>query len=238
MLLRTDWHTAGARSDTLIVLLPPSLSSLDDFYQHGLVDALRQRQIPADLLLADVTAQHVMNRTVVTELHTQVVQPAQAQGYQRIWLMGISMGAFCALHYVAAHAPGLAGLCLLAPYPGTHDVLAEIRAAGGALAWAGTQTGPGQDERAWWYWLGQQAHVGEWPTPVYLASGQSDRFLSGQKLLAELLPPGHTQLLHGGHDWPTWKSLWEQWLDFGPLAAQQAVQAAGLQQAPPTMGQP
>lgn len=236
MQLRTELHTPGRRSASLLVLLPPSLSSLDDFYQHGFIEAVRQRAIDADLLLADVSARHVMERRVVSALHTQVVLPAQAQGYQQIWLAGISMGAFCALHYAAEHAPRLAGLCLLAPYPGTGDVLAELRAAGGAAAWAqgAPEAGPlltatpGQDsapadERAWWRWLGRQADVNAWPTPVYLASGLSDRFHKGQQLLAELLPAARCHWLPGGHDWATWRLLWAHWLDHGPLGQAQGT---------------
>ena len=212
---------AGGARKPLVILLPPSLASIDDFHSQGFVAAVRQRQLPVDLLLADITAQHVMDRSVVEILHTQVLLPARAQGYEAIWLVGISMGAFSALHYAAAHARLLAGLCLLAPYPGTADVLAELRAAGGAAAWGHTQAhshfDPNADERAWWLWLAQQAQQGQWPTAVHLRTGASDRFISGQRLLAELLPTAHTRMLSGAHDWPTWQALWTDWLDHGPL---------------------
>jgi pimeloyl-ACP methyl ester carboxylesterase len=119
MRTRTELHAAPQRSGTLLVLLPPSLSSIDDFYSQGFVDAVRQRHLPVDLLLADVTAQHVIDGTVVAALHTGVLQPARANGYRSVWLAGISMGAFSALYYAAHHADHLAGLYLLAPYPGT-----------------------------------------------------------------------------------------------------------------------
>lgn len=214
----TDLHTPGGRSDTLLVMLPPSLSRIEDFLDHGLVDAVRHRQLPVDLLLADVTAQHVVDRSVVEQLHTQVVLPARAQGYHHLWMAGISMGAFSALQYAAEHAGELAGLYLLAPYPGTGDVLGEIRAAGGAAAWHQRQPGALADERQWWHWLCQASRLGQWPTPVYFGTGSEDRFLSGQTLLADLLPPARIHTRSGRHDWPTWKALWTDWLDQGPLA--------------------
>lgn len=217
--LLTGTTASGARNTTLLVLLPPSLSRLEDFHTQGFVDAVRKRELPVDLLLADITAQHVMDRSVVGALHTQVVQPARAKGYSAIWLAGISMGAFCALHYAAEHADQLTGLCLLAPYPGTADVLAEIRAAGGAATWAEQHTGPATDERAWWLWLAQQSQQGQWPTQVHLRTGASDRFLNGQRQLMDLLPPQHTHILPGAHDWPTWQTLWVHWLDHGPTMA-------------------
>jgi pimeloyl-ACP methyl ester carboxylesterase len=217
MRTRTELHAATQRSATLLVLLPPSLASIDDFYEQGFVDALRQRDLPVDLLLADLTAQRVIDNTAVSALHTQVVQPARAEGYSSVWLAGISMGAFSALHYVAHHADHLAGLYLLAPYPGTGDVLAEIRAAGGAATWCQHQP-CALDERAWWQWLGQESLKAEWTTPVYFGTGSTDRFLSGQRLLSDLLPDDHVRVLPGSHQWPTWKALWEDWLDHGPLA--------------------
>lgn len=219
MRTRTELYARTQRSETLLVLLPPALSSIDDFDAQGFVSAVRQRHLPVDLLLADVTAQHVLDNNMVSALHTKVVQPARASGYRSIWLAGISMGAFNALYYAASHRGQLAGVYLMAPYPGTGDVLAEIRAAGGAASWCQQQTST-HDERAWWQWLGQESLKAQWPTPVYFATGDTDRFLSGQRLLADLLPPSRVRMLPGSHEWATWKSLWEDWLDHGPLACQ------------------
>jgi pimeloyl-ACP methyl ester carboxylesterase len=217
MRTRTELHTVGQRSDTLLVLLPPALATIDDFEKQGFVQALRQRRLPVDLRLVDVTAQHVIDETLVDAIHSQVLQPAQVDGYRFVWLVGISMGAFSALHYAAHHAEQVTGLFLIAPYPGTADVLAEIRGAGGALAWF---QNPGSllHERQWWHWLGQQSLKGQWPTPVYFGTGSDDRFLSGQQLLAEVLPPDRVRVLPGKHQWSTWLALWAQWLDHGPLA--------------------
>jgi pimeloyl-ACP methyl ester carboxylesterase len=221
MRTRTELHAAAQRSATLLVLLPPSLASIDDFYEQGFVDAVRQRDLPVDLLLANLTAQHVIDNTAVSALHTEVVQPARAEGYRSVWLAGISMGASSALHYVAHHADHIAGLYLLAPYPGTGDVLAEIRAAGGAATWCQHQTSA-LDERAWWQWLGQESLKAEWTTPVYFGTGNTDRFLNGQRLLSDLLPDDRIRVLPGSHQWSTWKALWEDWLDHGPLACGRA----------------
>lgn len=220
MRLRTELFAGPARSDTLLVLLPPALASIDDFYSQGFVDALRQRKVPVDLLLADTSGQHVLDKTVVEQLHRQVVQPAWDCGYRAIWLAGISLGAFSALHYAAHHADLLTGLYLLSPYPGTGDVLDEIRTAGGAGPWSQLQPAGIEartDERAWWHWLAQQSAQGTWPTAVYFGTGTNDRFQRGQALISDLLPPERVCRLPGMHQWATWKTLWEDWLDHGPI---------------------
>jgi hypothetical protein len=53
---------------------------------------------------------------------------------------------------------------------------------------------------------------------VYFGTGNSDRFLVGQGLLSDLLPEDRVRALPGRHDWATWKALWDDWLDHGPLS--------------------
>lgn len=217
-----DKFMGPGRAETLLVLLPPAQAQLADLQTHGFVAAVRERALAVDLLLANVNHQHVMSNTTATSLHEQVVRPALADGYRHIWLAGISLGAFNALHYAAVHARHLAGIALIAPYPGTGDVLAEINAAGGPMAWVRRPAADHHDERAWWCWLGQQALAGQWSMPVYLGTGDVDRFLRGQRMMAELLPATQVRYLPGGHDWPTWKALWQAWLDgdhLSPLAS-------------------
>jgi pimeloyl-ACP methyl ester carboxylesterase len=155
-----------------------------------------------------------------------VIGPAVAAGYRQIWLAGISLGAFNALHYAAAHSDQLAGIHLIAPYPGTGDILAEISRTGGPHAWAQTEPTEQNDERTWWRWLCLQSSTRQWPTPVYLSTGNADRFLRGQLMLAELIPETHVHFAPGGHDWSTWKALWLTWLDNGPLS-QLSYQTSG-----------
>jgi pimeloyl-ACP methyl ester carboxylesterase len=147
-----------------------------------------------------------------------VIGPARAAGYREVWLAGISLGAFNALHYAVDHPGDLAGIVLLAPYPGAGDVVAEMALAGGPIAWARTAPGQAEDERKWWRWLCQQSMTGHWQTAVYLGAGHEDRFFRGQSMLATLLPENHVRWIPGHHDWTTWQALWRHWLDNGPLS--------------------
>jgi hypothetical protein len=220
MRILTDLFDSQNRQDTLLVLLPPAESSIEDFISHGFVEAVRSRQIRTDILLAEVTHQHVMSKTIVSALHEHVMLPALASGYKKIWFAGISLGAFNALFYASEYAEHLAGIYLIAPYPGTGDILAEIIAAGGAAKWTHTQSTNRDDERAWWHWISQESAAGLWSTPVYFGTGTEDRFLRGQRILAELLPGENVRMISGTHTWPTWIALWQEWLESAPLACQ------------------
>lgn len=217
MRIQTDAFSTSGRADSLLVLLPPALAQIEDFYAHGFVAAVRQRGIPIDMVLAQATQQQVMDNTFITALHTHVVQPAQAAGYRHIWLAGISIGAYNALYYAAEYAAHLAGIYLMAPYPGTRDILAEITDAGGARTWFDAHPTNMKEERAWWSWLASEALAGQWRTPVFFGTGSEDRFLGGQRLLADLLPTGRVLVCAGSHAWPTWQNLWHDWLDRGHL---------------------
>jgi pimeloyl-ACP methyl ester carboxylesterase len=213
-----DTHPGDAPARRLLVLLPPAESSLEDFYAQGFVKAIRQRGIAADVLLAGANYQHVMDQTVAYALAAQVLGPQRAGHYREIWVAGISLGAFSALHFAAVHGKALAGLHLMAPYPGTRDILREITVAGGLLPWADSAQCTDVDERLWWRWLARQALAGSWQLPIYLSTGTQDRFLPGQRLLGDVLPAQQVRYTEGAHDWSAWKPMWDHWLDHGPLA--------------------
>lgn len=222
----TDLRDGPSRPETLLVLLPPAEARIEDFHSQGFVAAVRQRDICVDIVLAEATYQHLMSKTVVSKLREHVVQPAQDAGYRKIWLAGISFGAFNALHYATEHADDIAGIHLMAPYPGTGDIVTEIINAGGPATWARTPLADQGDERTWWRWLCREAAAQQWKTPVYFSTGSEDRFLRGQRLLADLLPAEYVRYLSGTHAWPTWKNLWQDWLDHGPLASR-SLHASG-----------
>jgi len=217
--MRTLTDRLAQRPDTLLVLLPGAHTELEDFGRHGFIDAVRARGMQTDILMADLNYTHVMAQTVAATLHDQVIEPAQQAGYHHIWLAGISLGGLNALLYAAEHAASLAGIHLLAPYPGTADIVAEIRAAGGPQAWAQTPTADLGDERVVWRWLLAQ-QTADSPLPVSFGCGAEDRFIRNQRLLAELLPAERVSYLPGGHDWPAWQALWADWLARGPFCAE------------------
>ncbi|MET0378801.1 MAG: alpha/beta hydrolase [Spongiibacteraceae bacterium] len=208
---------SGTKHATLLVFLPPAMTTLEDIVERGFIAAMRTRNIAADVLLAEITHEHVMQQRVAGTLRETVIAPALARGYRQIWLAGISLGAFNALHYAAQFADDVTGLCLLAPYPGTGDILREIGQAGGPAAWAAKPGQSRSDEREWWHWLWQESQAGSAAKPIYVGLSASDRFLHGQQMLAKLLPSERIDLIPGTHDWPAWFDLWQRWLDRGWL---------------------
>lgn len=208
----------ATRADLLLVMLPGAYSRPQEFLDEGFVEALRVRGLAADVTIADAHLGYFVERTVLERLRVDVVRPARERGYRQVWLLGISLGGFGALGYARRHPAEVDGVLTLAPYLGGRLLHDEIVAAGGPRPWSASRTAPpsGEDlDRELWHWLASLT-VGR--PPVHLGYGLGDRFADSHDLLRDLLPAAHVVTAPGGHDWRTWRALWNGWLDRGVLA--------------------
>jgi pimeloyl-ACP methyl ester carboxylesterase len=210
------------QAPVLLVLLPGANMAPAEMEREGFVAALRQRRLAVDVAIADAHLGYVYDGSVLSRLHEDVIAPARAQGYRRIWLAGISLGGFVAMGYALQHPGEIEGLVALAPYLGRQQLQQEITAAGGPVAWRrGAQARQANDngdtddtDQRLWLWL--SALPASAP-PLWLGYGRDDRFAAGHRMLAELLPPTRVSTAEGGHEWSPWRALWSQWLDRGLL---------------------
>ncbi len=208
----------------LLVLLPGVYMSPDELQREGFVDALRQRKLAVDTVIVGTQLDHAQDGSAIRRLHDEVMAPARAQGYRQIWLAGISLGAYLALHYERIYPGELQGLLLIAPYLGRRTLTQQIEAAGGPAAWrrvtpaplavAGARETADEVDHALWAWL-SELPLGT--PPIWLAYGSDDRFAAAHRTLAAVLPAERVSTLPGGHDWAPWRQLWAQWLDRGVL---------------------
>jgi pimeloyl-ACP methyl ester carboxylesterase len=200
---------AGRSAPTRLVMLPAAYASPEDFVAAGFVAAVRARRLDLDLVFAALAQQHVTDRIGLARLRTELILPARAQGCA-VWLGGISLGGFLALCCAERHPAELAGLCLFAPYLGTHLVTGEIERAGGVALWDARGVAEDDDERRVWRFI-RTLRPG--PLTVHLGLGRDDRFGGRHQLMAAALAPESVDIVPGGHDWATWRTLWERFLD-------------------------
>ncbi len=232
-LLRYPGHCPG-RSDTLVVMLPGAYSRPPEFVAAGFPQALREHAVNADTVIVDSHFGYYTDRSVLRRLREEVVQPARAEGYRRIWLVGISLGGMGALGYAVRHGDEIDGVLALAPYLGPRRLTQQVDNAGGPRAWraAGLDADDPDDSeelgRELWRAL---ATPGAVRPPVHLGYGLDDRFASAHRRFAELLPPDRVSTTPGGHDWPVWRALWQQWLSLGLLADSRCVHGTLGQEA-------
>ena len=203
-----DAARAGHTAPVRLVMLPAAYSEPDDFVHAGFVSAVRERQLDVDLVFAAIELQHVTDRTVFKQMQQELILPARSLGCA-VWLGGISLGGYLALGCAERHAGQLAGLCLFAPYLGSHIVTGEIERARGLERWQPGELAHDDDERRVWRFI-KTLRGGA--LPVHLGLGREDRFAGRHRLIAAALAPRDVDIVPGGHDWPTWRTLWERFL--------------------------
>lgn len=209
----------------LFVMLPGVGIDAEDFVKHGLVAAVDERGLPADVIAVHPELELYFGGTVDAAIHREIVEPARQAGYSRIWFVAISLGGMGALLYASVHAENIDGLILLAPFLATHGTIKEIADAGGLASWSADGSTATPMERRVLAWLKdclacQCAHP-----PIYLGYGSADRFSSGHVMLASGLPKEQVVMVDGAHDWETWVALWRRLLDALPFLRKEALES-------------
>lgn len=209
----TDMASPERRAPSLLVLLPGALQTPETLLAEGMVAAVRARALALDLMLVDPglrTIDEATDGSVAGRLES-LLAPAR-RNYRSLWLGGISLGGFMALAHAARHPGRVDGLFLLSPYPGNRLLTNAIEAAGGPVAWDATgAANEADDEENVWRWLARNGLAGQ--PEIHFAHASADRYAGGQRLMAQLLPPQRVELIDGGHDWPSWRKLWNNFLD-------------------------
>jgi len=199
-----------------IAMLNGSYSDPQDLVREGLFAEADAHALASELIAAELRASWFADGTIVDRLREHVVAPAQARGYARVWLGGISLGALSALAYVARREQDVEGLVLLSPYPGARDIQREIDAAGGLARWQPAIPDEGDFEREAWQWLASRGKS----MPVQCWFGRGDRFVEGQRRIAATLDPIGVHEREGGHDWPAWRAFWREFAsEFAAVAS-------------------
>ena len=199
---------------TLIVFLPGAYDTPQDFIDQGFVSAVRRQKIHADVQLVDAHMGYYTGQQILQRLENEVIGPARAKGYTRIWFVGISLGGYGTMLYAMNHPQVVDGFFIMAPYMGPRDIPSQIQKQGGLRNWSSEVLDNADVDL--WRWL-QGYGTGKTGLPqAYLGYGASDRFAQPNGVLAGVLPAGNTFVTPGGHDWPVWQKLFSSFLTVAP----------------------
>lgn len=200
------------KNKNLIIFLRGIGGSHRRFQREGFVDKVRELGLPFDMVAPNSHFGYYADRTLVVRLKEDVIIPAQQQGYENIWLVGISMGGLGSLLYLREQPEDINGVFLISPFLGDKTFVKSIVAEGGVLDWTPSENDISEDWQAMlWEWIKTEVATGNTP-PVYFGSGTEDNYVEGQRLLSEVLPADSTMWVEGGHNYPTFMALWEVFL--------------------------
>jgi len=201
---RTQMDASGR---TLLIMLPGRLGTAEGFMAEGFVDMVRKAGNAVDVIAAEAYIGYYYNQTVVERIREDIVLPAKARGYSRIWILGISMGGMGAIWYDRTYPGELDGLILLAPYLGDRQIADEVAAAGGIRGWHQAAQDRGSfPEDLWGMIKGYEDHKTT-AVRLFLGYGLQDSYALSNSLLAREIPADQVTALTGSHDWQTWRLL-------------------------------
>ena len=210
-ILDTASSTTGER--VLLLMLPGAKNTPQQLVENGFIRALRDRNLPVDVLALDTHVDLYLDRKDIERVLHQALDEIRAQGYQRIWVLGISLGGSGAMICATQRSAEIEGVFLLAPFLGTRGLIAEVEAAGGLHHWRSGEIEARDHERALLAEVQRCLWGGAGFPGIYLGYGGDDRYRGASLLLAEHLPAHQVSQLQGGHDWETWIRLWGGLLD-------------------------
>ena len=203
----------------LLLMLPGAKNSPRQLKDYGFIQALRERNLPVDVLALDAHADLYLEQTKIEQVLQHTLEQLHEYGYRRIWLLGISLGGSGAMICATKLRAGIEGIFLLAPFLGTRGMIAEVEAAGGLHRWqAGEITSRDHERRLLEQIRCNLLKPNELPL-IYLGYGSDDRYRGASIMMSECLVPHHVTVIPGGHDWETWANLWGRLLDKGPFPA-------------------
>jgi pimeloyl-ACP methyl ester carboxylesterase len=174
------------------------------------------------MVSADASMGYYTRGIFAERLWRDVVRRRALRGYREVWLVGPSLGGFGSLLYARQRPAGeVTGVLALAPYLGDDaELFRSIEHAGGIARWpAPARREPSADHYApeLWRWLQAISSQREPGPELYLGYGRQDRLARTDALLAAALPHDHVYVRDGGHQWTTWRELFRDFLERGPL---------------------
>lgn len=223
----------SARQPNLLVMIRGLGAGSGVFAQQGLIDEVRELQLPFDVVAPDTHFGYYQAKTFEQRLKDDVIDPARRQGYRQIWLAGFSMGGLGALIYLRSYPEDIDGVLLTSPFLGWPGIHSEIRQAGGISEWRRNASSSQNWERMIWRWISEQDFRSQ--VPIWLGYGENDILtLAGPPLLATALPEERVFTVPGNHNVSTFKKLFRRRLAMlasfslpGPFPESSGKQAPG-----------
>ncbi len=200
-------------TNNLFVLMRGLGRNHRSFESEGMVEAVATRQIPFDMVAPNASFNYYSRRTLVERLRFDVILPAKEQGYSNIWLVGISMGGLGSMFYLKEQPQDIDGVYLISPFLGYNTIVDEILMQGGLANWTpGLYDAMSDWDKTFWYWIKEVLPLDK-DIPVFLGLAEGDKYVKGQKLLAEHLPEERVNRIKGTHDFTAFTQLWIDFLD-------------------------
>jgi len=213
-----QYITGKEQSKSLLIMLPGRFEKMDSFIDHGFIKNLKDSRIGFDVITVDAHLGYYYQENLATRLYEDIILSAKQQGYENIWIFGISLGGLGALWYGKDKCDTINGIIVIAPFVGDKNVIDEIKSAGGPSKWFPKEPlAKGDYQRGLWIWLKKYSIDAENLPKLIIGYGLEDEFAYGDDLLAQILPNNQVFTGPGNHDWDTWTRLFNKIIKSGKI---------------------
>ncbi|MFZ5440270.1 MAG: alpha/beta fold hydrolase [Myxococcota bacterium] len=201
----------------VVVFLPGIGDAPARFEQHGFIEQIADR---CDVSVVDSHFGYYRDANLVPRL-AAVLEPLRPR-YERVWLVGVSLGGYGAA-WTARERPELVdGVVLISPFLGlpksveplvTHaerEGLASLRP--GLLPRSTKAPNPRRhfmEVEPLWVWLGERSREPHDGPKVHVAWGARDKLAPTLRVLEDAFDD-RALVRDGGHDWPTFARLFAE----------------------------
>lgn len=202
------WDHYSKDNNKLVIFLPGIRGESEDFIQNRFFQTARDYDLNHDLAAINSDIKHSIDGSFVKRLKKEVIEPAKAEGYDSIWLVGISLGGYDSMKYYATYPNDIEGVILLSPYPGIDE---EINAMGTRFKTVMKMIVAVDKDYIPFSLLeiARKLQAHNKLDNVFLSYGNKDKFATIYPNFIKLLPPGNVHMIKGNHDWTTWENIWE-----------------------------
>lgn len=219
-----------AEAEEIFVLLPGIYDDVDSFEDHGFMsvaDRILNGRNDAAFVALDAHYGYYRERIIARRLKDEVLGRFAGK---KVTLVGISLGGLGALATARRYPESLDRIVLIAPFLGWQDHIERFKRGAGTAPRYAMEA----EIFAVWRWLENGADG----IPTTLLYGRDDKFRPAYDYLASTAPKIALRGIDGAHNWPTWNTLWADWLA-DHVAPTNTITAAAppLQPALPLVGQ-
>ncbi len=206
------------QANCALVMLPGLGDTPELFSEYGFERAVSSAAEPCDVLSVDSHFGYYRDAVLTERLEQEVLTALRAR-YQRVWLVGVSLGGYGAVLTARAHPHLVDGVVLISPFLGvkqtTRPLVARVKAAGGLATFETVEARSTNPRRHFmevepvWAWLAARARDEPGPK-VVMVWGEEDGFAPEQRAVGEALGTKRAFAVDGGHEWDTFARAWSQ----------------------------
>lgn len=192
----------------IAILLPGIRDRIDVFEKNGFIEIARpllEKNPDTALIVVDAHWGYYRERKIVERLTQDIVNQ---HPNAKLTFVGASLGGFGSLLMAMEHSHRVESLVLLAPFLGEDDYSYLDR-----LKTQGIVDLPDDEDltlalnRSWKFLLNPQRKVA-----ISIAYGTEDSFAPYYGFLMRQTPALiQIESVQGGHDWETWRSVWQKY---------------------------